>query len=309
MSEGEKTGILPNGYWREKDKLSLRSNLVSKAAALEHASLSKQTPQGAETPQIVASLSRLRGPDNPRSADLMADKMVSYGVPNDSIIRSGDSYSTGGEINHAVKTAGENGWTKIVDIAFSEHLKSIKILFKRLGKGVKVEYKSAEDILREKDVHKFKKTYRVRKPLDLDKDGKIVPWKKVPIAERQYAETGEVREINHDHNHTAHLLDRLKRSRYERVYKWLYEFPKRQLLKLGMDPEKLEEKQKKARETTDPQKEFPIPFDVYKLNGKRAEAPLPLRALLSIPGPLTIAGDIKNELIHLKRKIRPAHAQ
>jgi hypothetical protein len=269
-------GILPHGYWvgdKMKDGkvigqvLALRTHLSAKAASLEQQALAEQ----GETAEVISPLGYLRKPG------LMADTIANYGTPSSAIIDEGDGWSTWGEVKIATQVAKDRGWTRLIDVAFAPHFDSINMLFNRLKTHLPIEFISIEGILREKDIHRFSRDY-VRKISH--EDGTI---------------TEEPFHLEHKHNHTAHLLDRLHRSRYDWVFRNVYEkLIKRPALRLGVDPEKLEQAQREARKKKMPKKEFPTPLDVYSVNGKRAEAPF-------VPVLLKIHSILKN----VEAKIHP----
>lgn len=257
--------------------LALRTHLSAKAASLEQQALAEQ----GETAEVISPLEYLR------KTGLMADTIESYGTPRDVIIDEGDGWSTWGEVKIATQMARDKGWTRLIDIAFSPHFGSIKMLFKRIKASVPVEFRSVEEILREKDVHKFSRDY-VRRTTHEDET----------VTEEQF-------HLDHEHNHTAHLLDRLEKSRYDWVFRNVYEkLIKRPALRLGVDPEKLEQRQREARKKKMPKKEFPAPLDVYSVNGKRTEAPF-VPTLLRIH---SIFKDIKAKINSEPEKPKPANA-
>jgi hypothetical protein len=278
-------GILPHGYWvgdRMKDGrvigtvLALRTHLSAKAASLEQQAL---TASG-ETSEVVSPLEYLR------KSRLMADTIEDYGTPRSAIIDEGDGYSTWGEIKIATQMAKDRNWIKLIDIAFAPHFGSINMLFNRLKASIPIESRSVEEILRERDVHRFSRDY-VRETKHEDGTATKEPF-----------------HLDHEHNHTAHLLDRLGKSRYDWVFRNIYEkLVKRPALRLGVDPEKLEQKQRETRKKKMPKKEFPAPIDVYSVNGKRAEAPL-VPVLLKIN---SIFRDIKAKIHPKPEKPKPAN--
>lgn len=151
------------------------------------------------------------------------------------------------------------------------------MLFEGLGNDVDVEFRSIEDVLREEDVHKFSRDYIKR---TTNEDGTIT---ETPI------------HVDHEHNHTARIIEKFHKSWHYRAYKWTYEKPKRFLIKHHLvNPVNLEEKQRKARQKNDPGREWILPFDQYFSNGKLVEAPF-------VPTLLKIRSVLKN----IKSKIHP----
>lgn len=276
VQEPQYDAAVVHGYWLSEHRtgLGLRSRLTTRAVAIERA-------QG-ETEKIFVNLDHLWGSAEPSEGKLVAQELKEhYHVPNENIVLRENAWSTGGEVKTFVEEARERGWTDLVDIAFAKHQSFISILGRKFGTipllyksfGLKPQYKSTEDILREKDIHQINRTYKVRKVLNIDKDGNPKPWREVPITERQYAETGAEKQFVHEHNHTARLVNRLSRSKFERIYqlyegiKWAY------MHKPGFSYEALEQANRDSRggKGTD----SPISrilgrrfdFDVYTLNG------------------------------------------
>ncbi len=273
-------GILPHGYWAS-DKmrdgkvmgkvLALRSHLSAKAASLEMRAMAKQAREkGEEEPEAVISL----GYFDPTVSRLMTDSMENYGTPRNSVIQEDTTFSTGGEIKRALEIAKERGWTQIIDIAFATHYRSIRLLLNKLAKGVNVEFKSVEDILKERDVHRFSRDYLKR---TTNEDGTVT---EIPV------------HIDHEHNHTTHLLRRLRRSRFEAAFR-VYEMGKRAVYKF-VDPDVLEERNKKLRTEKEPIKESLYPLDVSRHKGQWAEGPF-------VPTLLRINSKLKE----IKAKIHP----
>lgn len=285
-SSPEEMAIEGHGYWMGDRKinptrittvLALWSHIAAKATAFAH----KEATEAGYSAEVIVPQGTFRGPQKPAEGDLYKEALVRYGVPDSNVMREGDVYSTGGEVAAVVEFAKKRKSNRIIDVAFGEHQKTIRILFERMGGVIGIDFKSVEDILREKDNHKFERAYKVRRILNVDKEGKPTPWKKVPIQDRQYEETGETRLFSHEDNHTARLMDRILKSLPYKAYKWTYEKPKRVLLKLHIvDPMKLEERQRKARQTSDPEIEWIWPFDQYFLRGKKADPKLALSIVL-----------------------------
>lgn len=286
--------ILGHGYWmgdrrikqaKIKTVLALWSHISARATAL----VEKEIAEVGHSAEVLSPLGNLRGPQKPAEGDLYKEALVNYGVPEKNVRREGNVYSTGGEVEAIVELAEKRKSNRIIDVAFGEHQKTIKILFQNMGKLVGVDFKSAEDVLREKDIHKFERIYKGRRVLNVDKEGRPTPWKNVPIQDRQYEETNETRVFSHEDNHTTRLMDRIHKSLPYYAYKWTYEGPKRFLLKHHLvNPMKLEERQKKARQTSDPEIEWIFPFDQYFLRGKKADPQLALAIIL---------GNIKSRIL------------
>lgn len=164
--------ILIHGYWMSEPKrgdvrLALRSRLAVRAGALAY-------DQGKGAKKIVIDLGHLWGPNYLTEGELMTDELqTKYGVPPEAIILRGEAYSTGGEVESFVELARQNGWAKLMDVAFSNHHLTIPRIYDEYENKAQVEYKSVEDILAEKDNHHIKylvkrlgksrygKTYRV----------------------------------------------------------------------------------------------------------------------------------------------------
>lgn len=276
ISGQEKTGIGIHGYWMsEKGKrtdLSLRSGLVTRAGVVEY----RDRKSKGEKVVIFANLDHLWGPDEPAEGNLIKQRLdTRYGVSSEDIVVRQDAWSTGGEVKSFAEEATKRGWGRLVDIAFRPHIAlTIPNIYKKLG--IKPHFETAEDILREKDVHKFKRTYKIRRVLNIDKNGNPTPWKQVPIADRQYEETGEERTINHQHNHTARLVKNLTWSKFGAVY-WFYEGIKWGIMHApGFSYDKLEQKNKETRAGKGTDSPISrrlgryLDFDVYTLNGRRS---------------------------------------
>jgi hypothetical protein len=253
----KKTGISVHGYWlSEKGKrtdLGLRSGINTRAGVVEYR---ERKSRGEET-ALFANLDHMWGQDEPTEGSLIGNRFTKrYHVPEEDVVIKEDAWSTGGEVKTFVEEAKKRGWNNLIDVAFARHQSFISILGRRFGTipliykglGLNPEYKSAEDILKEKDIHRVNRTYKVRKVLDIDKDGRPKPWKEIPIAERQYAETDEERTFVHEHNHTARLVNKLSHSKFERIYQ-LYEGIKWAVMhKPGFDYDTLEQTNKDSRE-------------------------------------------------------------
>jgi len=270
QEQTSRVGLLPNSYW-EGDKMkdgqvvgavqALRTHFSAKAAALEIDFLAKEAEEQQEEPPLaILSGGYFRGPNHPAIGELMAASMRSYGTPPEAISREGDVYSTFGEVGEFLRQAKEKGLTNLVDIGFSSHKRRIKKLFKKFGHNF--TFRSVEEIIKERGTHKFSRDY-IKKTTN--EDGTIT---EVPV------------HIDHEHNHYAHLLKRMGKSRQGLAYRFIYE-PFAELYSNFVDWEKTEEKNRKARRESDPGYEFlvpivniPLPIDIYQLNGKRAESPV-----------------------------------
>lgn len=287
IAQRRRAGVLLHGYTLsergEKTDLSLRSGIVARAGAVEHRS---RRSLGEKTTLFV-NLGHLWGEGEPTEGSLFRDRLTKrYHIPEEDVVVREDAQSTGGEVASFVEEARKNGWANLTDVAFAKHHSFISILRRKLGTipliykgfGVKPEFKSAEDILREKDIHRINRAYKVRKVLDVDKDGNPKPWREVPIAERQYVETGEEIQFVHAHNHAANLVNKLTGplSMFERVYQ-LYEGIKWGIMhKPGFNYDTLEKANKDSRVEKVPDsplsKKFGrrFDFDVYTLNGVKS---------------------------------------
>jgi hypothetical protein len=164
--------LLVHGYWMSEPtpgnvRLALRSRLAVRAAALAYNG-------GKGAGKIVIDLSHLWGPNYPTEGSLMAKELEDkYSIPHEAIILREGAYSTGGEVKSFVTLAKENGWEKLMDVAFSNHHLTIPRIYREYKNEALVEYKSVEDILREKDDHlvtqltkrleksRYGKTYRL----------------------------------------------------------------------------------------------------------------------------------------------------
>jgi hypothetical protein len=280
MAERQPTVILVHGYWMSEKggrksprvDMGLRSSLAARATAVEYRN---QIAQDKET-KVFVDLNRLFGADNPPEGNLMAQRLNGrYQVPAEDIILREDAWSTGGEVKNFVQGAERHGWRNLVDIAFKAHHRlTIPWIYKKLG--AQPRYASIEDILRKKDVHRFKGLYPAVRVLDVAKDGTPTPWKQVPIAERQYVATGEIRIVDHEHNHTRRLIDKLSRWKFGAMY-WAYESIKWVRMHLpGFDYDQLEQKNKTSRHVKGPDSLLSArfgriaDFDIYRLNGVRS---------------------------------------
>jgi hypothetical protein len=213
--------IFVHGYWMSEHKtgLGLRSRLAIRAAALAY-------DEGKGAGKIIMDLGHVWGPDNPAEGNLMArELMEKYHIPRNAIIFREDAYSTGGEVKTAIELARQNGWTKILDIAFSEHQKSIPKVYKEYHGEDLLTTRSIERIIEEKDDHL-----------------------------------------------ANHLVKRLGKSRYGRVYKYIYEpVKRRRMRKKGFTYEALEQENRNARKQKGPDSPLSRRFgrsldiDVYKL--------------------------------------------
>lgn len=159
--------LLVHGYWMSEHRtgLGLRSRLATRAVA-------KELIQG-EAGKVFVNLDHLWGSAEPSEGKLVAKELEGhYHIPNEDIVLREDAWSTGGEVKTFVEQARERGWTNIVDIAFSKHhsfipfitkifgwrIGTIPLIYKRLG--LKPEYRTVEDILRKKDIHRINGSYR-----------------------------------------------------------------------------------------------------------------------------------------------------
>lgn len=279
--QGNRVGILPHGYWPSEHRtgIGLMTRFVDLATALDHkAQAEKAAVRDEKIPQIDLPLGHLWGPQNQNEGGCMANDIKSRGVSSEAIVRNGDAYSTLGEVQAAL--ASES--TKTIDIAHGAHFETIKWLFnhpdginhnpKSISGFLKgfssfihgspgkegVEFKSAEDIIKKRGTHKFSVK---RLEVTRDEKGKFATVKHVPI--------------NHEHNHYAHLYRKWKFSRFGLLYPF-YELSKRFVINLpGFDYNVMEQKNRETRTDKGHVWTFlrmNLPFDVYKLNGKRDEA-------------------------------------
>ncbi|MBI2032473.1 MAG: hypothetical protein HYT09_02390 [Candidatus Levybacteria bacterium] len=243
--------ILVHGYWMSEHPsgLALRSRLAARAAALAY-------DEGRGARKIVVDLGFQWGPEYPSTGLLIAGELQEkYGVPPESIIFREESYSTGGEVKTFVELAEENGWNNLLDIAFSNHYLTIPDIYREYDIQARVTFRSVEDILREKDIHRINRTYKKRRLLNPG----------VPIHERLYEESDEERTVSFEHNNTAGLIENLSGSRYGIAYRF-YEKAKWARMHIpGFSYDSLERKNKAKRLKLGKGKEFPVPIDVYKL--------------------------------------------
>lgn len=276
MSEvlrNQPSAILVHGYWMsEKGRrtdLGLRSSLAARAAAVDYR---EERAQDKKT-KIFVNLNRLFGAAAPTEGSLMAHRLNQrYHVPANDIFLREDAWSTGAEVRTFVEDTKQRGWNNLADIAFKAHHRlTIPGIYKKFR--IKPRFRSVEDILREKDVHKFKALYPGRKVLNVAKDGTPMPWRQVPIAERQYQATGEIRTVFHEHNHTKRLIDRLSRGKFGFMY-WGYEGMKSAIMhKPGFDYDQLEQQNKNSRHVKGTDSFLSrrlgrlFDFDIYTLNG------------------------------------------
>ena len=267
------SAILVHGYWMsEKGRrtdLGLRSSLAARATAVDYRG---ERAQGKKT-KIFVNLNRLFGAAEPTEGSLMAHRLNQrYQIPANDIFLREDAWSTGAEVKTFVEDTKQRGLTNLVDIAFKAHNRlTIPDIYKKFG--IKPRFKSVEDILREKDIHRFKALYPGRKVLDVAKDGTPMPWRQVPIAERQYQATGEIRTVSHEHNHTKRLIDRLSRGKFGAMY-WIYESLKWARMNMPrFDYDQLEQQNKDSRHVKGPDSPLSaklgrkFDLDVYTLNG------------------------------------------
>ncbi|MCL5434812.1 MAG: hypothetical protein M1405_00280 [Patescibacteria group bacterium] len=278
--ESVRVKILSHGYWPSEHitGIGLMTRLVDLATALENQAQADQAiARDEKPPQIVLPLGHLWGPQNQNEGESMASDIKSREVPPEAIVRQGDAYSTLGEVQAALPSES----IKTIDIAHGTHFRTIKWLFnhpdginhnpksimgylkgflsflRRTPGKEGVEFKSVEDIIKEKGAHKFSRDY--------------VRIKTHP--------TGVVYQepvyVEHEHNHYAHLYRRWKFSRFGLLYP-PYELLKKLVINMpGFDYNVLEQKNRETR--TDKGHVWTVlgmnlPFDVYKLNGKIDEA-------------------------------------
>jgi hypothetical protein len=271
-----RTGIVGHFYWlsekggrTERTDLGLRSSINARAVAVDYWDRKAK----GENPQVFADLSHLWGEAEPTEGSLVGERWHNrYHIPQQDIVIREDAWSTWGEVKAVAEESKRRGWTKVVDVAFKPHRRlTIPWIFGKFR--LQPEYQTPEQVLEQKDIHRFRRTYPVRKVLDVDRDGNPTPWKQVPPAERQYEETGETVVFSHEHNHTKRLVDRLSRHKFGFMY-WVYEGMKWTMMhKPGFNYEDLEKSNRESRggKGTD----SPISrrlgrwfdFDVYTLNG------------------------------------------
>jgi hypothetical protein len=174
MPSPKYNAILVHGYWmtqrRDRTALSLRSHFAARAAAVAY-------DEGRGASKIVIDLGHFWGPDYPTEGVIMAQTLINkYHVPPEALIVRDEAYSTYGEVGTVLKLARENRWTKILDVAFGPHKKTIRGIYKSrdykdLAKDVNIEQKSVEDILENddpritrvlRDFNAFPSRYRLR---------------------------------------------------------------------------------------------------------------------------------------------------
>jgi hypothetical protein len=134
--------LLVHGYWMSEHRtgLALRSRLAAKAAALAY-------NNGNGASKLVVNLGHLWGPNYPTEGSLIAKELEEkYHIPHKVIILREDAYSTGGEVKSFLELARQNGWTNLLDIAFSSHHLTIPELYKEYS-GI-ADFKSIEEILK-----------------------------------------------------------------------------------------------------------------------------------------------------------------
>lgn len=278
--EPGRVDMLPHGYWPSEDRagIGLMTRFVDLATALDYKAQAEEAVlRNEKIPQIKLALGHLWGPQNQNEGDSMANDIKSRGIPSKALVRNGDAYSTLGEVQAALPSES----TRTIDIAHGAHFETIKWLFNHPDginhnpKSIKgylngflsflrktpasegVEFRSAEDIIKERGVHKFSRDY-VRKVTN--KDGTIT---ENPV------------HIDHERNHYTHLYRRWKFSRFGLLYPF-YELGKKLAINMpGFDYNVLEQKNRETRTDKGHIWTFlgmNLPFDVYKLNGKIDEA-------------------------------------
>ncbi|HUD04757.1 MAG TPA: hypothetical protein VMR59_02105 [Patescibacteria group bacterium] len=134
--------LLVHGYWMSEHRtgLALRSRLAARAAALAY-------DNGNGANKIVVNLGHLWGPDYPTEGKLIAEELEKkYYVPHEAIILRESAYSTGGEVKSFLELAGQNGWTNLLDIAFSSHHLTIPRIYEEYSGTA--EFKNIEDLLK-----------------------------------------------------------------------------------------------------------------------------------------------------------------
>ncbi len=120
--------------------LALRSRLATRAAALAW-------DHGKGAGKIVIDLGHLWGPDYPTEGRLIVKELEQkYQIPHEAIILREDAYSTGGEVKSFLELARENGWSKLMDVAFSTHHLTIPRIYS--GYSGVVDFRSVEEILK-----------------------------------------------------------------------------------------------------------------------------------------------------------------
>lgn len=272
--------ILPHGYWPSEHRtgIGLMTRFVDLATALDYKAQAEEVAaKGEKPPQINLRLGHLWGPQNQNEGESMASDIQSRGVPPEAIVREGDIYSTLGEVQAALPSES----TRTIDIAHGTHFRTIKWLFnhpdginhnpksitgylkgffsflRRTPGKEGVEFKSVEKIIKERGAHKFSRDYVKR---TTNEDGTV---------------TEKSMHIDHKHNHYAHLYSRWKFSRFGLLYP-PYELLKKFVINLpGFDYNVLDQKNRETRTDKGHVWTFlgmNLPFDVYKLNGKKDEA-------------------------------------
>ncbi len=147
--------ILVHGYWMtQKGKHTapaMRTHFAARATALAWNG-------GRGAGKIVVDLGHLWGPKYPSEGKVLADTLTNkYHVPREAIILKEDAYSTYGEVKAGLELAKQNNWTKILDIAFSQHHMTIPGIYRSkelAGVGpsnLEVDCKSVESILQNDD--------------------------------------------------------------------------------------------------------------------------------------------------------------
>jgi len=138
-----------NGIVSEKHVTapSLRTHLATRAAALAW-------DHGRGAGKIIVDLGKLWGPNHPAEGKIIADSLVKkYHVPREAIILRQESFSTYGEIKTALELAKQNGWTKLLDVAFASHHLTIPGIYGSselkgvAPEGLQVDYRSVESII------------------------------------------------------------------------------------------------------------------------------------------------------------------
>lgn len=144
-SKPQYDAIFIHGYWLSESKsgLALRTRLAVRAGALAY-----DNSKGAK--YIFLDQGHLWGPDYPSEGQLMAKELMEkYHVPSEAIIFKGEAYSTGGEVKLFIDEVRQNGWAKVLDIAFAKHHLTIPKIFEKTN--IDVEFQSIEEIIEEKD--------------------------------------------------------------------------------------------------------------------------------------------------------------
>lgn len=147
--------VLVHGYWlTQKGKHTapaLRTHFAARAAALAW-------NEGRGAGKIVIDLGHLWGQNHPSEGKIVEGMLVEkYHVPKEAIITKETAYSTYGEVKTFLELARENNWTRVMDIAFSQHHMTIPGIYKSKelrGVGpanLEVDCKSIENILQNDD--------------------------------------------------------------------------------------------------------------------------------------------------------------